>query len=87
MKPKRNPVAKLLNTSSATRRNNLRALIGPDKRFASQAALASTLLVTDSYLSQMIGPNPIRRVSETTARKFEHKLKLAVGALDVVVVR
>lgn len=65
----------------AVRRNNLRALIG--KRFATQAELASALTVGDSYLTQLIGRKPIRRMTEVTARKFEYKLGLKAGALDI----
>lgn len=38
-----------------------------------------------SFLSQMTGPNPERRVSETTARRYEQILELPVGALDIEV--
>lgn len=45
---------------------------------------ASKLLgyTNPSFLSQMIGPNPTREITEKTARKFEEKLHLAPGTLD-----
>lgn len=83
-KRKPRPTAEsVLKTAAVTRRNNLRALVGDGKRFPTQVDLAAALGVTDSYLSQLIGHKPIRRVTETTARKFEYKLRLVTGALDV----
>ena len=73
----------IIATVGLTRRNNLRALVGPGKRFTSQLELASVLNVTEGYLSQLIGATPIRRVTETTARKFEYKLGLRAGVLDL----
>lgn len=35
-----------------------------------------------SFLSQMLGPNPTRLVTEKTARKFEKLLGIPLGALD-----
>lgn len=35
-----------------------------------------------SFLSQMAGPNPIRAVTEKTARRFETRLGLPAGSLD-----
>lgn len=87
MKAKRKPrltPEDVLNTVGMIRRNNLRGLVGAGKRFTTQTELANTLGHTDSYLSQMIGPKPIRRVTETTARKFEYKLGLPTGSLDLV---
>ncbi len=83
MKNKRKPrptAESVLKTTNLNRRNNLRKLIGT--RYVTQVDLASALGVTDSYLSQMLGPNPIRKVTEPTARKFEYKLGLNTGALD-----
>lgn len=83
-KRKPRPTAEsVLKTAAMVRRRNLRALVGDGRRFATQLDLATALGVTDSYLSQLIGHKPIRRVTETTARKFEYRLKLAAGALDV----
>lgn len=82
-KRKHRPTAEdVIQTAGLNRRNNLRKLVGEGRRFTKHTDLANTLGVTDSYLSQMIGPNPIRRVTETTARKFEYRLNLAPGALD-----
>ena len=74
--------AAVLNTNK-TRRENLRALVGEGRRFPSQGELASALGVSDSYLSQLLGAEPSRRVTEVTARKFEYALKLRTGSLDV----
>ena len=84
MKAKRLPrptAEDVIKVAGLNRRNNLRRLVGV--RFVTQTHLANTLGVTDSYLSQMIGPNPIRRVTETTARKFEYQLGLCTGSLDL----
>lgn len=35
-----------------------------------------------SFLSQMLGPNPTRLVTEKTARKFEKLLGIPLGTLD-----
>lgn len=84
-KTSKRPTAEVfLQTLGVARRNNLRALVGDDKRYKNKAELASTLGVSESHLSQMIGPKPIRRVTETTARKFEYKLGLRTGSLDRV---
>lgn len=81
-KRKSRPTAEnVLKAVSQARRNNLRKLIGT-ARYVTQVDLASALGVTDSYLSQLLGPNPIRRVTEPTARKFEYKLGLRTGSLD-----
>lgn len=56
-----------------------------DQRGANQ--LARDLGYTNaSFLSQMAGPNPIRGVTEKTARRFETALGLPQGALDVPLV-
>lgn len=62
------------------RRRNLRTLA--EKEGA--AKLAELLGHSNpSFMSQMIGPNPTRPVSELTARKIEEQLGLAVGHLDL----
>lgn len=38
-----------------------------------------------SFLTQMSGPNPERKISEKTARKFEEKLGLESGSMDTPV--
>lgn len=74
-----------LRTLSAvfdTRRANLRLLAD---RYDGPSQLAAKLqLRHPSYLSQLIGPNPSRDISERTARAYEEKLGLAAGWLDVV---
>lgn len=83
-KRKTRPTAEnILKAVGLHRRNNLRAMVGEGKAYATQVDLANALGITDSYLSQMVGPKPIRRITETTARKFEYRLKLKAGALDV----
>lgn len=62
------------------RRNKLKDVLR--KRFDSQQELALALGLTPSYLSQIIGKNPIRQMTEDTARSFEQKLKLPAGFLD-----
>jgi hypothetical protein len=66
-----------------TRRENLRLLIG--SRADGVKQLAQELGYSgQSFLSQMAGPNPVRNVSETTARAIEQKLGLPAGWLDTV---
>lgn len=71
-----------IRAAHTIRRENLFGLIGEGRRFATQAELATALDVTESYLSQMHGAKPHRRISEVSARKFEHKLGLKTGVLD-----
>lgn len=63
-----------------TRRANLRALAalhnGPK-------ALGKLLKVSAAYMNALAGPNPSRNITEQTARKFEQRLKLAPGWLDM----
>jgi hypothetical protein len=67
-------------TTHDFRRANLRKLA---ESFGSLADLAKRLGYTNSsFIVQMIGPNPIRQVSEETARKFETALDLLPGSLD-----
>lgn len=80
-----NPEA-MLRSLHKVRCANLLALVGDGKRFGSQNELATALGLSDaSYISQMVGPNPRRRFTEAAARRFEYRLKLDVGALDVEV--
>lgn len=59
------------------RRENLRKLV---KEWSGPNNLAAKLGYTNaSYLVQMVGPNPIREVSEKTARKIETALGLSAG--------
>lgn len=72
----------VLAATSSTRRTALRQLIGEGCPYPTQVDMCRALGITESYLSQLIGPKPVRRITETTARKFEYKLRLPVGALD-----
>lgn len=83
-KPRRVSPEALLHSLHKTRCANLLALVGDGKRFASQSELANALGLSDgSYISQMTGPNPRRRFTEVIARRFEYRLRLETGALDV----
>jgi hypothetical protein len=64
------------------RRANLRLLA--DSCGGPSLLAAKLQLAHPSYLSQLIGPNPQRNVSERTARTYEEKLGLSAGWLDVV---
>ncbi len=65
----------------AARRANLRALAD---RFNGTSLLAAKLgFAHPSYLSQLIGPNPTRNVSESSARRYEARLGLQAGWLDI----
>lgn len=65
----------------AARRANLRVLAD---RFNGTSQLAAKLgLAHPSYLSQLIGPNPTRDVSERVARRYEARLGLQAGWLDI----
>lgn len=64
------------------RRENLRHLI---KIRGGANALAKALgYANASFLSQMAGPNPMREVTEKTARQIEESLGIAPGVLDTV---
>jgi hypothetical protein len=64
----------------ATRAANLRLVAS---RYEQQSDLAGVSgWRTASYLSQLIGPNPTRGVSEATSRKMEQKLGLPGCSLD-----
>ena len=65
---------------NALRRENLRALVGERGGLTD---LSNKLGYRNpSFLSQMIGPNPSREITEKTARKIEQTLRLEAGALD-----
>lgn len=69
-----------MSKSNDHRLTNLRRLIddagGP-------SSLAKKLGYSNaSFLVQMAGPNPMRKVTEKTARAFEEKLGLPAGHLD-----
>lgn len=62
------------------RRDNLRKLI---EQWGGPSSLSSKLGYSNaSFLVQMAGPNPIREISERTARKIERALDLPSGFLD-----
>ena len=62
------------------RRANLRKLANS---VGGPGVLSKKLGYTNSsFLVQMAGPNPIRQVSEETARRFESTLDLLPGSLD-----
>jgi hypothetical protein len=62
------------------RRDNLKALI---REYGGPLPLSIKIGYTNaSFLVQMAGPNPIRDVTEKTARKIEDKLGLPAGWLD-----
>lgn len=64
----------------AIRRQNVRALV----ELHSATKLATMLgYKQSSFLSQMIGPNPSRPITEKTARSFEQRLLLPDGSLDI----
>lgn len=69
-----------MNFISNYRRENLRRLI---KENGGPLALATKLGYTNSsFLVQMVGPSPIREVSERTARSYEKQLGLDTMSLD-----
>lgn len=51
-------------------------------RWQNATELAKALGITKGSLSQLIGSNPQRSISERTAREWERRLGLAEGALD-----
>jgi hypothetical protein len=71
-----------LKAAHTIRRDNLLCLVGEGRRFVNQAALASALKVTEGYLTHLVGAKPRRRITETTARKFEFRLGIPTGSLD-----
>jgi hypothetical protein len=62
------------------RRENLRDLI--EKNGGANSLARRLSHANASYLSQMAGPNPTRKITERTAREIEEKLGLAYGDLD-----
>ena len=61
------------------RRENLRALAAIHGKKTLSIKLG---YLQPSFLSQMIGPNPTRDISEKSARSYERKLSLEDGFLD-----
>lgn len=62
------------------RRRNLQSLV--KERGGTTAVARSLGYANGSFLSQMIGPNPSREVSEKTARSIESALTVPSGWLD-----
>ena len=62
------------------RRDNIRTLI--EKRGGLTKLSKAMGQKNPSFLTQMVGPNPSREVSERTARKVEEVLGLEAGVLD-----
>lgn len=62
------------------RRENLRAVV---EKNGGVTKVSKVLGYTNaSFLSQQIGPNPTREITEKSARAYEQKLGLPVGTLD-----
>lgn len=66
---------------SDVRRDNLRVVI--DRMGGGTKVAAKMGYRNGSFLSQMVGPNPSREITEKTARRMEADLGLTPGALDV----
>lgn len=62
------------------RRGNLRALIVQHEGATNVAKLLG--YSSPSYLSQMVGPNPTRQITEKVARQIERKMILPDGWMD-----
>lgn len=69
-----------LSQLAVIRRNNLRRLAEQHGALVLSERLG---YASASFLSQMIGPNPSRDVSERTARSIEHTLDLEPGWMDL----
>lgn len=54
------------------------------ERAGGQSALGRLLGVSGAYVNQIAGVNPVRSISETTARDIEVRLGLSGGELDQV---
>lgn len=74
--------AQALHAVFETRRANLRLLAESQGGIGVLAAKLDH--ANSSYLSQLVGPNPTRQVSERVARGIEGKLGLTAGWLDAV---
>lgn len=60
---------------------NVRALAANN---GGPVALAAKLGWDQAWMSQLIGKNPSRNITERTARKIETKLALPIGCLDLM---
>lgn len=63
-----------------TRRDNLRWLVN---KYGAASIARMLGHSNSSYIHQMVGPNPIRGVSEGTARALERAFSLAPDTLDM----
>lgn len=71
------------NTVQDFRRQNLRNIA---KQYGGVTPLSQLLGYTNaSFIVQMIGPNPMRQISEANARKYEKALDLIENSLDAPV--
>lgn len=64
------------------RRDTLRLIV--EKRGGVSKVSKMLGYTNPSFMSQMIGPNPTREITEKTARKFEEKLGLEHGTCSVI---
>lgn len=65
--------------TQAIRRTNLRKMMDREGAITLSKRLGYR---APTFLSQMCGPNPTRKITEKTARRFERDLNLPEGALD-----
>jgi hypothetical protein len=79
-KTERKARSRVMERMHKTRINNMRKLVDV---LGSVAELARRLAVSDVYIHQLCGINPVRSISEETARKMEIKLNLQTGWLDI----
>lgn len=71
---------KALDALYITRRRNMR-IVATDR--GGHRALARAMKRTDSWATQIVGPNPTRKISEKCAREVESTLRLPPGWLDI----
>ena len=79
---KRQKVMAPMDAVYAARRRNLITLI--EQRGGTANLGAALGYTSGSFLSQLIGDPPRRKLTEVTARDIEAKLELAPGWLDTV---
>ncbi|CAB3624585.1 hypothetical protein [Achromobacter pestifer] len=60
---------------------NVRALAAKE---GGPVALADKLGFDQAWMSQLIGKNPSRNITERTARKIETTMALPIGSLDLI---
>lgn len=71
-----------MSNVSDIRRENIRVLLNAQGRGGVSKLSRAMNLKNPSFLSQMVGPNPTREVTEKVARKIEEVTGLPSGALD-----